>query len=245
MSTMSPDQRPSPPHPPPPLPPPPPPSPLLMSSDEFWLLPSRLPPLTNLVYGNCLFSGSSSSFPAASSHALKVLKSALSVNNVVRTHSSPYFILSLDAHHTPPLSSSSFVCSSFSSSSFSSSSCSSSSVSTISSSSFPSSRYVPTPSPRLAASFFPFYALFGQQAQKGRCPIEQRGKFPSVRMFERTSQRMSERPSHPPRVQAPPDLSPSAPSRPQPPRPLETIPKPQPPCSRPPTTPPSQSPSPL
>ena len=54
---------------------------------------------------------------------------------------------------------------------------------------------------------------FGQRTRRGRCPIEQRGEFPSVRTSERTS---------------------VLPSRPQPPRPLDTRPRPQPPCSRPP-----------
>ena len=71
---------------------------------------------------------------------------------------------------------------------------------------------------------FPFVL----RTRKGRCPIEQRGEFPSVRASERTN-KTNERPPKP--LQAPAHLQAPAP------RPLDTRPRPQPPCSRPPATP--------
>ena len=90
--------------------------------------------------------------------------------------------------------------------------------------------------PTSCSSSFPPPSLFGQRTRKGRCPIEHRGEFPSVRPSERTSER--------PSVRGP--EGPAPPSRPQPlgpvqvpaPRPLESLPRPQPSCSRPPATPP-------
>ena len=92
----------------------------------------------------------------------------------------------------------------------------------------------------------PRLSLFGQRTRRGRCPIEQRGEFPSVRPSRRANERANERPhkrpnerpnerpSRPLSIQPPP--TPTL-SRPQPPRPLETLPRPQSSCSRPPVTP--------
>ena len=44
----------------------------------------------------------------------------------------------------------------------------------------------------VSLSVFMSVYLFGQRTRRGRCPIEQRGKFPSVRPSVRTSERTSE-----------------------------------------------------